>query len=513
MRARDPNPISVSHDHRAPRPRRALLALTLALALASPLASAAWGTAGMVSALPPGGAQDDVELAGNAAGQAVAVWAQWNSGTGDYDVFASVHQPGGGWSAPVLIEADPAHAVYPHVAIDAAGNAIAVWAQNGLIHANRYAAGSGWSGAAPIHASVLPGEHPRVTMDGAGNAFVVWHEYNAPTVRDIRANRYDVGTDAWGVAQTIEAGAGDARMPSVAADPAGNAVAAWMQMNAGVYSVYANRYLAGSGWGSPVLIESDDAGDAQPPDVGMDAAGNAIVVWVQNDGGSSSNVNAYANHYQLAGDTWGARISLEIVPDQSRYPRVAVNPAGQAVATWVQLGSPQNILANVYQPGTGWGGAVLVENDNFNNAFDPRVAINADGDAVVVWEQLSGGPDYYVWANRYLAGSGWAGPERVDPDNTPVQDSVPSVSLGADGNALVVWHRSVGVWPNSDYTIWSNAFSDTGAGGGGGGGGGAPGPGAGTPQPVPTLGAWGLMGLSLALGMLGARRARRRRAG
>jgi hypothetical protein len=86
--------------------------------------------------------------------------------------------------------------------------------------------------------------------------------------------------------------AGDAGTPSIAMNANGDAVAAWHQSDGTRTNVWANRYLAGTGWGSPSLIEIDNTGDAQYPRVGMSSNGNAIATWFQWDG---TRNNVWAN--------------------------------------------------------------------------------------------------------------------------------------------------------------------------------------------------------------------------
>src|SRR5262249_19213940 len=69
-------------------------------------------------------------------------------------------------------------------------------------------------------------------------------------------------------------------------DSHGNAIAVWYTSDrAGNQSIYANRYTAGSGWGTAQAIESQDkaASSKDDPRIAIDANGNAIVVWTQYD--------------------------------------------------------------------------------------------------------------------------------------------------------------------------------------------------------------------------------------
>jgi len=85
----------------------------------------------------------------------------------------------------------------------------------------------------------------------------------------------------WNGAALIEHDdAGDATHPQVAADNTGNAVAVWAQSDGSVIHIRANRYVAGSGWLTPISIDSDST-NASSPQLAMDGSGNAVVVWAQ----------------------------------------------------------------------------------------------------------------------------------------------------------------------------------------------------------------------------------------
>jgi len=86
--------------------------------------------------------------------------------------------------------------------------------------------------------------------------------------------------------------AGGANSPQIAMDATGNAIAVWNQFDGARYNVWANRYTTGSGWGAATLIETDNAGSVSSPQIAMDANGNAVAVWYQFDG---TRYNVWAN--------------------------------------------------------------------------------------------------------------------------------------------------------------------------------------------------------------------------
>ena len=104
--------------------------------------------------------------------------------------------------------------------------------------------------------------------------------------------RYAAGDASWTSGRTIDLESDTARRsesPRVAAAADGSAILVWRQSDAGMGNVYARRFDAGaSDWASPRVLNSPSEG-ALAPQVGMDAAGNAVCV------GSSSTMAASAS--------------------------------------------------------------------------------------------------------------------------------------------------------------------------------------------------------------------------
>ena len=48
-------------------------------------------------------------------------------------------------------------------------------------------------------------------------------------------------------------------------------------------------------WGTALLIETDNAGNAENPQIAVDGSGNAITVWQQHDG---TRENIWANRFE-----------------------------------------------------------------------------------------------------------------------------------------------------------------------------------------------------------------------
>ena len=142
------------------------------------------------------------------------------------------------------------------------------------------------------------GTSPTVTIkaiggyDATGYAMVTVSDTQSRSATGVVILNTLYGT--WGSSAIIDAGANNAYDPQVSFDSAGNAIAVWYQSDGTYLRIYANRYVAGTGWGSAAAIETNP-NNADYPQVSFDSAGNAIAVWFQSDG---TYDRIYANRFQ-----------------------------------------------------------------------------------------------------------------------------------------------------------------------------------------------------------------------
>ena len=292
---------------------------------------------------------------------------------------------------------------------------------------------------------------PQIAIDANGNAIAVWNQSDG-TQYNIWANRYTAGS-GWGTAELIETlnGGYDAWDPQVAFDSNGNAIVVWAQRaNAATSgrSIWANRYIAGSGWGTAELIETDSGG-ASDPQIASDGNGNAIAVWTQSDG---TYARMWVNRY-TAGSGWGTPELIGTGNDgHARFPELAVDNSGNAIAVWTQSdGTRENAYANRYTVGSGWGTAELI---GFDNVYDvyyyPQVAFDGSGNAIAVWPQ-SDSTGMSIHANRYTVASGWGIAETIKAGNA----QNPHIAVDSEGNAFASW------WEYDDtgrHRAWFNSY-------------------------------------------------------
>ena len=262
-----------------------------------------------------------------------------------------------------------------------------------------------WGVAKSIDAA--GGAYPQLAVNANGNAVAVWYQSDGAR-RNIRASVFASAT-GWSLPKAIQkADAGDAWEPRVAVDSSGNAIAVWSQ-NDGTHShIWANRYVSGTGWDEAATpLETNNTIDASAPVVAVDSNGNAIAVWHQSD---SVGSHIWASRF-VAGAGWNAAAPIEASATTSDdCPQLAMNWRGDAIAVWKRYdGTRNSIWANHFMLATGWGGAKPLE-ESEGDAENPQIAVDSDGNAIAIWGQ-DDGRYHSIWSQSLRFGSGVGWPE------------------------------------------------------------------------------------------------------
>lgn len=358
------------------------------------------------------------------------------------------------WGVPRSLEANSADARYPRVAVDAAGNAIAVWQQAGPgpfdsigIWTSRFTPATGWGPAEVLDTEDDVANAPQVAMDPSGNAIAIWQQSDG-TRTNLWANQYTLGV-GWGGAILVETDdTGDAELPfpgfnpaqSIAIDPNGNAMVAWLLVaplppeygGELTYNAVVSRYTPGGGWEAQVHL----SGNASDPQIGMDALGNAIALWRWRANTGGGNQRVYASNYTV-GSGWGPFPLFVSYSSAFRGPRMAVDSAGKAVVAWsgCSAAACAGIYVNRYTSATGWEGEQLIFSDPTGGSQTPAVALNDAGDVLVTWMRIDNYPTNSLWAMRYTQGA-WQAAEELHPGG---EFGEPTAAIDAAGNAIVAW--------------------------------------------------------------------------
>jgi len=261
---------------------------------ASRLTGTTWSPAQRIETMPEHA--QDIAVAMDAQGNAVAVWRQFRTGTTPpptppFDMWSNrLNGTSGNWGTAELIEnedtAGTNGVVNPSVAMNAAGTAVAVWADQsaggslGDVKANRFS-GTTWGTAERIENSTSQFTEARIALDGTGRGIAVWQQEEGNNVKSAIGNiMSSAGT--WGTLTPLETFPGDANSIRVAAGGNGSGIVVWNQTVSGGNShITGVTVMNGVFTATPQLVESQN-GSSGDVDVGMDNSGRAIVIWVQN---------------------------------------------------------------------------------------------------------------------------------------------------------------------------------------------------------------------------------------
>ncbi len=361
------------------------------------------------------------------------------------DYFWSFTTRDGSWGPANAIDNGIGNAWYPGVAINQNGIVTAAWSQTDggfrNIWANRYTPVNGWETAQLIETYDSDADTPQVGVDSNGNAIVVWGQMSEG-IPSIWANRYVSGS-GWGTAQLIETSSAMSFNPRMAMDNSGSTIAVWIQNSGGQNTIWTNRYEVASGWGSAQALES--SGQPDFVTVAIDGTGNAMAVW-------NAGFVIWACPYTL-GNGWGTPQWINIQGGNTGPPQIALDSNGNAIVAWHESdGTRHHIWSNRYHVGTGWGLAQLVETNSTSDAYYPQVGIDLNGNAIVGWYQ-DDGPQWSTWANIYYAdGTGWGTPQQLSANGAI--SSMPQIAMDLTGNAIVVWFQADG----SRTNMWANRY-------------------------------------------------------
>jgi hypothetical protein len=392
------------------------------------------------------------QIAANANGNAVAVWMQAEGAI--TRIWSSYYTPGTGWSTAVPIETDTTNnSSSPQVAIDSQGKALAVWVQtfsNGLsyLQANQYTPG-GWQPGAVMQIetdNAGNASDPQIAFDAGGNALVTWTRNQ----NKIWAIRRPAG-GAWEHESQIEPdnGATIAAKPQIALNASGNAWVVWVENYLNGQYVMANRYTAGTGWGTAGMV-SANVYEVSASQIAIDANGDGLAVWEQYGGGAGST-DILSSRF-TAGTGWSAAHSITTDKSHdSKTPKVVFDSKGNALAVWAGTGAGAAIWSSRFSSAdTDWEAAAPIGTVNqYATVETPQIAFDASGNAYAVWRQFISGKDkqYNIASSRLAAGGAWTAPELTESDDAGGAE-FPQIAVDANGNATAVWQQSDGTRDN-----------------------------------------------------------------
>jgi hypothetical protein len=367
------------------------------------------------------------EVALNATGAAVVAWRNGTS------IEVATRPAGGSFSAPESIPAPGPSTSDPQVALDAAGDVVVVWlttAGNGLTSTVETAtrpAGGSFSARSPVPGAALHPVEPRLALTSAGEALVVWDAGGA-----IEAATRPVG-GAFSAGPLSAPGVVTGEGPRLSLNPRGDAIVVWKRLGVPTPIIEAATRSAGSAFSQPVQL-SAPAGNSTTPDVALNAAGDATVVWISK----AVTPNLLEGVFRPARGSFTAAAALAGEAQTPSRPRVAIDAAGNAAVAWERQSGAANMVNGATRPFNDAFSAPVALSAEGQTVTDTQIALDARGDGIAVWSR-SNSNNRIVQAALYEA----TGPRPGNPTVTPpIKPAHPKARVGRlvklqGGKALV----------------------------------------------------------------------------
>ena len=272
------------------------------------------------------------EVALDDAGDAVAVWVQR---TASGPELREALRPAalGYWGAARLLSSGSVTGG-ASLGVTRAGDAVVVWIENGIVEAARGSLHSdSWSPAVPL--SRATGEavgDPVVAVNARGDAVAVWQWRDRPTGQSIVQGAYGRAGASWTPAVDLGAGAGFVWAPQAAIASGGDGLVTWLAAPAA--TLQGAAVTPAGQWSHAAAVAP---GAAAEPRLAMDPGGNALAVWIDV---ASTTVRASA--WPAVARAWQPPVTLSQTGVSA--PRVAMDDAGGAVAVWSEGGGAETAV-------------------------------------------------------------------------------------------------------------------------------------------------------------------------
>jgi hypothetical protein len=273
-------------------------------------------------------------------------------------------------------------------------------------------------------------ENPQVAMNANGAALFVWQRFDGTNIRIQARARSAAGV--LGPVEDISFDAQDETVPRVGIDASGNALIVWVRDN-GTTTVVQGRTRSASGVLGPLINFSGDRGTR--PRLAMNPTGKALVVWQRSDGADTRIQGRARSAAGVLGDIETYSRSGQ----DASVPEVAIDTQGDAVVAWQRSDGVNDRVQARTRSAAGVLGRITNLSRPGRHGRNPRLANDADGDALVVWEDTAGA--IRKIQGRDVSAAGVFGSLQTISGE---ESFGPAVAVNAAGTALVVWRRTDG---------------------------------------------------------------------
>ncbi len=239
--------------------------------------------------------------------------------------------------------------------------------------------------------------------------------------------------------------AGVQYQPAIAMDAAGNTIAAWASygQDGSGYGVYAQRRSAdGMAAGSEFALNTTAQYDQRHVRVVSEASGRFAAVWQGDRQGGRDGWEIILRYFAADGTARTSEIAANANSvGHQRRPAIATDALGLTYAV-VWEGAAGIVLRLFDADGVPTSAEVTAHSSTFLRQAAPDVAIAGDGTITVVWQSADQGASKgNIYARRFDKDGLALGAEFVVAQSATAAMSSPRVAVAADGNSVVTWQQ------------------------------------------------------------------------
>ncbi|MGB8330166.1 MAG: hypothetical protein WCE62_08545 [Polyangiales bacterium] len=238
-----------------------------------------------------------------------------------------------------------------------------------------------------------------------------------------------------GVPFIIGGGLDEIAEPEVALSANGDGIAMWGQGDA----LMVSHFSAENGWQEPIVVEEDFAPD-RPSSLGVDALGNAIIVYARVE---TASIDGRAVRFDSVAGLWGNPELITRDGAISNDTFVRVTPGGDVWAGWNEA-TGDVLLRRTSTTAFGWESMVVVTSDGAPKRGARGFVAGSGRGAVLFRGYDAGGTADSVWVAPIGPEDSVGAGVRVDADVGTV--AYPQVGATEDGELMVVWEQDDDIW-------------------------------------------------------------------
>ncbi|MBI3448163.1 MAG: hypothetical protein HY049_04495 [Acidobacteria bacterium] len=307
---------------------------------------------------------------------------------------------------------------------------------------------------------------PKIAMNPFGEFVVVWYSYRQDgSGYGVFGQRFTSAGSAQGSEFRINTSTlGDQFDPSVAIGDSGEFVVAWTSyaQDGSADGVFGQRFdSAGVPQGTEFQVNTYTTSDQRKAAVSVGPLGEFTVAW-ESFGQDGSNLGVFGQRFDSSGAPQGAEFAVNTyTTNRQQLPSIGTDSSGNFVVAWQsrnQDGSGDGVLARRFDStGAALGTEFQANTFTTGNQNSASVGIDPFGEFTVAWQSYGQDGDGFGIVGRHFSSSGApAGGEFLVNSSTTGYQTQPEVAMDPQGDFVVVWQDD---FLTGSFGVFAQSFS------------------------------------------------------